>query len=86
MHAHAGCVAPESLRCKLRSGMLHIDPRIILRSRKINAGQAPIGMGLTDPGAFDTRARIVLTDCSAPSSGAVPCSIQIPGLGLVDLS
>jgi len=24
---------------------------------------------LTDPGAFDTRARIVLTDCSAPSLG-----------------
>jgi len=27
--------------------------------------------GLTDPGAFGTRARIVLTDCIAPSLGVV---------------
>jgi len=44
------------------------------------------GKGLTEPGAFDTSERVVLTDCSAPSSGALLCNIQIPGLGLVDLS
>jgi len=27
--------------------------------------------GLTDPGAFDTRARTLLTDCSAPSPGVI---------------
>ena len=41
---------------------------------------------LTDLGAFDTSTRVVLTDYNAPSSGAVSCSIQIPGLGLVDPS
>lgn len=39
--------------------------------------------GLTDPGAFDTSAGVVLTDCRALSPGAVLCSTQIPGHGLV---
>ena len=42
--------------------------------------------GLTDPETFDTSTSVVLTDCSAPSSGAVLCSIQIPGLGLAEVS
>ncbi|MEY4704350.1 MAG: hypothetical protein RL042_546 [Nitrospirota bacterium] len=41
---------------------------------------------LTDLGAFDTSAGVVLADYRAPYPGAVHCSIQIPGLGLVDLS
>ena len=46
----------------------------------------PHRKGLTGLGAFDTRATILLTNCCAPSHGAVLCSIRIPGLGLVDLS
>ena len=42
--------------------------------------------GLTDPETFDTSTSVVLTDCRAPSSGAVLCSIQTPGLGLAEIS
>ena len=37
---------------------------------------------LTDSVAFDTSSFPVTIDCIAHSSGAVHCSIQIPGLGL----